>query len=65
MRDPSSARLSTRKVNRTGREYGVFTDAKEPSYALLGAELQHQVTCHQDMVMAPRSGRVSATSPAV
>ena len=43
----------------------VVTDKKPPSYSHLGADRLHRDACNQDMAMAPRSGHVSTTSPAV
>jgi len=43
----------------------VLTDVIPPSYSHLGTDRLHRDTRNQDMTMAPRSGHVSTTSPAV
>jgi len=42
-----------------------LTDKKRPRYSHLGADRLHRDAGIQDMAMAPRSGHISTTSPAV
>jgi len=43
----------------------VLMDEKPPKFSHLGADRLHRHTCNQEMAVAPGSGHVSTSSPAV